>query len=139
SGSGPSGGRSSVWSGTIILPIPAAGAALASSGTGSREAALAARSRREVLLRDLRRRGVRGGVIPQHRAMVGLPWTGARLITSVGLGLGGLALLLGGLRPVTALWCRLFAWIHPRLGLPGAIELRRVDLFGLLNFSLPTP
>jgi hypothetical protein len=94
-------------------------------------------AQRRRLVEELRRRGVRGGVIPQHRAMVGL-----RLSPLIGLEL----LLVPALVTLTTVllipelldaWRSFFGWMLRALHLPGNVESRVVTLFGGLSFALP--
>ena len=83
---------------------------------GSGAAALE-RARR---LEALRVRGTRGGVIPPHRSMVGMPWTVWRLATTLTLGAGGLAALVLALPALGTLWFWIFREVRDRVfpGIP---------------------
>lgn len=85
-------------------------------------------------LEALRVRGSRGGVIAPHRSMVGMPWTLWRFITTLVLGVGGLAALVLGLPWLGRFWALIFREARDRVfpgiplgdqvfSLPGGIEL----------------
>lgn len=93
--------------------------------------------RRAQLVADLRRRGVRGGLIPQHRAMVGLrltPTIAFELLLVPALVAGAVLLLFPEL---LALWQDFFRVGARALRLPGQIETTVVTLLGGLTVALP--
>jgi hypothetical protein len=103
----------------------------AGSGTGQ------AVTRRETLLADLRRRGVRGGIIPRHRAMAGLAIPRERIVTAALVALGLAAGVFFALPPLAELWARGFELVLPALGVPGGVGMRYTTFFGV--HALPTP
>ncbi|WP_284350615.1 hypothetical protein [Roseisolibacter agri] len=110
-----------------------------SARSASGEAALAPPrdARRAQLVDDLRRRGVRGGLIPQHRAMIRLrltPTIAFELLLVPALVAGAVLLLFPEL---LALWQDFFRFGTRALGLPGQVETSVVTLFGGLTVALP--
>ena len=109
----------------------------ASSASGEAGRAPAADPARARLVADLRRRGVRGGLIPQHRAMVGLRFTPAifgELLLVPALVAGAVLLLFPEL---LALWAGFFRVGAAMLRLPAAVDTTVVTLFGGLTVALP--
>ncbi|MGE0443307.1 MAG: hypothetical protein AB7L66_21385 [Gemmatimonadales bacterium] len=92
----------------------------------------------ERFLRDLSRRGVRGGTIDPHRAMLRLPNPGRRLAASAALALGVLAGYLALLPAIGRLWLLIATEVHARIGMPGAIVERPEAVLGLIRFAVPT-
>jgi hypothetical protein len=88
-------------------------------------------------LEAMRVRGVRGGVITPHRSMVGLPWTGFRLLTTLLLSLGGLLLLYAALPGLGRLWQEIFVRARDFLGLHVPLGDQLWTLPGGLEFTLP--
>ena len=88
-------------------------------------------------LEALRVRGVRGGVIAPHRSMVGLPWTVWRLATTLGLALGGFALVLAALPRLGAFWQLLFERVRDVTGLDAPLGDQQFSLPGNIHFTLP--
>lgn len=87
----------------------------------------------------LRRQGVRGGIIPPHRSMAGLRWSTGRLLSTLVLAGGGLALLIVALPWIGDLWQFLFATVRDGLGgldVPLAPEPLRLP--GGLGITLPS-
>jgi hypothetical protein len=82
-------------------------------------------------------RGVRGGVIAPHRSMVGLPWTVWRLATTLGLALGGFALVLAALPRLGAFWQLLFERVRDVTGLDAPLGDQQFSLPGNIHFTLP--
>ena len=80
-------------------------------------AALPAAEGRERLLRDVRRRGARGGIIGAHRAMVTGRLTRARVTSMVVIPALLSAGVLAALGPLATAWQALLAWLLPRLGM----------------------
>lgn len=94
-------------------------------------------ARRAQLVEDLRRRGVRGGLIPQHRAMIGLrltPTIAFELLLVPALVAGAVLLLFPEL---LALWQDFFRFGTRVLQLPGQVETNVVTLVGGLSVALP--
>lgn len=88
-------------------------------------------------LEAMRFRGTRGRLIPPHRAMVGLPWTLWRTTTTLGLALGGLALVGLGLPALGRAWTVMFRAARGAL-FPGVpLGDRLVSLPGGIDFALP--
>lgn len=85
---------------------------------------------RETRLADLRRRGVRGGVIAPHRAMVGLSIPRRRVAAAAITALAGSLAVGLLLQPWAEIWARLFEMLQPRLGLSGEVALRYQELWG---------
>ena len=95
----------------------------------------------------LRFRGVRGGVIPPHRAMAGLPWTLRQFLSTLSLTAGVFALFLGALPWIGDLWRFIFARSRDFLGgldlplgeqalsLPAGLEI----VLPLLAVTTPQP
>lgn len=92
----------------------------------------------EGVLRDLARRGARGGTIDPHRAMLRLPDPGRRLAASAVTALVGVAGFLLALPALGAFWTVIFRRTHAFLGLPGAVVERSVMVMGRLHFAIPT-
>ena len=92
----------------------------------------------EGVLRDLARRGARGGTIDPHRAMLKLPDPGRRLAASAVIALIGVAGLLVALPALGMAWTAIFRQAHAFLGLPGAVVERSVVGLGRLHFTIPT-
>ncbi len=99
----------------------------------------AARSQRERARRieALRVRGVGGGVIAPHRAMVGLPWTMWRFVVNLLLSLGGFALVVGSLPRLARFWEIVFERARAFTGINAALDFQQVSLPGKLGFGLP--
>ena len=94
-------------------------------------------ARRAQLVEDLRRRGVRGGLIPQHRAMIRLrltPTIAFELLLVPAIVAGAVLLLFPEL---LALWQDFFRFSARMLRLPGQVESSVVTLFGGLTVALP--
>lgn len=105
-----------------------------SAGSGGHGSAV---TRREARLADLRRRGVRGGIIPRHRAMAGLRIPRRRLATAALLALAAAAGVFAALGPLAELWARTFEALLGPLGIPGGVGARFTTFPG--GFTLPTP
>ena len=88
-------------------------------------------------LAALRVRGHKGGVIAPHRAMVGVPWTAWRLLSTLGLSLGGLAGYLALLPWLGRAWQVIFFRGRNFLGLTTPIGDQTLSLPGGLDFTLP--
>jgi hypothetical protein len=88
-------------------------------------------------LEAIRVRGVRGGVITPHRSMVGLPWTLWRLVSTLLLSVGGVALLLATLPWIGRLWQALFERGRDFLGIRAPLGDQLWSLPGLAEFTLP--
>ena len=88
-------------------------------------------------LEAMRVRGVRGGVITPHRSMVGLPWTLWRLVTTLLLSGGGVALLFTALPWIGRLWQSLFERGRDFLGIRAPLGDQLWSLPGLAEFTLP--
>ena len=88
-------------------------------------------------LESVRIRGVKGGVIAPHRSMVGVPWTIWRLVTTLILSLGGVALLLAALPSVGWFWGVVFERARDFLGIHAPLGDQLFSLPGGLTFSLP--
>ncbi|MFN2324289.1 MAG: hypothetical protein ABR551_00225 [Gemmatimonadales bacterium] len=105
-----------------------------SAGSGSTGDAI---TRRETRLADLRRRGVRGGIIPRHRAMVGVAIPRRRMLTATTVALAIATAMFFALSPLAELWARLFEALVGPVGIAGGIGERHTTFFGV--HSLPTP
>lgn len=88
-------------------------------------------------LERLRVRGVRGGVIAPHRAMVGLPWSTGRLAGTVTLAAGGLAAVLGVLPWLGRAWGLAFALARDALPIHAPLGDQLYTFFGRLTIALP--
>lgn len=104
-----------------------------SAGSGAGQAV----TRRETLLADLRRRGVRGGIIPRHRAMIGLAIPRQRIVTAALVAVGLATGVFFALPPLAELWARAFEAILPALGMSGGVGMRYTTFLGV--HALPTP
>lgn len=82
-------------------------------------------------------RGVHGGVISPHRSMVGLPWTVWRALTTLGLSLGGLALVLAALPWIGRFWQLLFERVRDFTGISAPLGDQQFFLPGGITFTLP--
>jgi hypothetical protein len=86
---------------------------------------------------DLRRRGTRGGVIPKHRAMLGLRWTPGRVLRAVGLS----ALFAIGVLVALPWLGRLYAMFYEEavwwVGIPAGVGINEVHLGTLLTIPVP--
>ena len=85
----------------------------------------------------LRVRGVRGGVIPPHRSMVGLPWTVWRLVSTLVLSLGGFVLVVASLPRLGRFWQLLFERVRDFTGIPAPLGDQQFSLPGNVHFTLP--
>lgn len=86
---------------------------------------------------ELRRRGARGGVIPKHRAMLGLRWTPARILRAVGLSAlftAGVGLALPWLGRFYAMFYEEAVWW---VGLPAGVSLNEIHVGTLLTIPVP--
>jgi hypothetical protein len=92
---------------------------------------------RDRRLEALRVRGVRGGVISPHRSMVGLPWTAWRLLTTLVLSLGGLALVIVALPWLGRFWQILFERVRDFAGIAAPLGDQQFFLPGGIGFTLP--
>lgn len=99
--------------------------------------AAATKVERARRLEALRVRGARGGVIPPHRSMVGMPWTLWRFVTTFVLGAGGLAALVLALPWLGRLWTLIFRAARDRVfpGIP--LGEQAFTLPGGVEFTLP--
>src|SRR5262245_53449994 len=88
-------------------------------------------------LEALRVRGHKGGLIPPHRAMVGLPWTAWRLVTTLVLTVGGLAGFLAALPWLGQAWELLFVAVRDFLGITATIGEDLLTLPGGFQFTIP--
>jgi len=92
---------------------------------------------RRTLMARLRTRGVRGGVIPQHRSMVRLeatPWLFADLLLlPAALTLG----VFAALGPLMGLWRWMLEFMRDFLHLPGTVATRVVELAPFLSVAVP--
>lgn len=89
-------------------------------------------------LEALRVRGHKGGVIAPHRAMVGLPWSAWRLVTTLFLTAGGFAGYLAALPWLGRGWQLLFLRVRDYLGISAPLGTQALSLPGGLRFTLPT-
>jgi len=91
----------------------------------------------EVQIRDIRRRGWRGGIITPHRAFARLDFSArdfAGIVASV-LAIGSAWML--SLRYVGEFWFHVFRFWHHILRLEGSVA-RAPQQWGPIHFSLPT-
>lgn len=90
------------------------------------------------LLPDMRRRGVRGGIIPKHRALINYKISPAIFLFNIlvlPLLLVGAMLLL--LNPLFAAWNVFFESMRGALDLPGAVAVKTYEVLGPVSFSIP--
>jgi hypothetical protein len=92
---------------------------------------------RTARLADLRRRGVRGGIIAPHRAMAGLRVPRARVLASALLGVGGTVAVFLALNPLAEWWARLYEALAGPLGLDGGVGIRTTSVLGLQTLQTP--
>lgn len=85
----------------------------------------------------LRVRGHKGGIIAPHRAMVGLPWSAWRLLTTLVLVAGALAGYFAALPWLGRGWQLLFLRGRDLLGLSAPIGTQTLLLPADLSFTLP--
>lgn len=90
-------------------------------------------------LAPLRARGARGGVIPPHRSMVQLRWTGRRAARAAILALAGFAATLALLPALGRLWGLFFPWALEALGLPSPIGWHLLEPSPLIRIAVPYP
>jgi hypothetical protein len=83
---------------------------------------------RERLLADLRIRGVRGGVIAQHRAMKTVPFTPLRAVTLIVFPILLAALVVVSLPWVADAWTWMFEALRGFLGLPGSVGRQTISI-----------
>jgi hypothetical protein len=104
---------------------------------GSAASAPLTAAHRARLIEDLRRRGVRGGLIPRHRAMIGLRLTPILVfeLLLVPAIVSGAVLLV--FPELLGLWQNFFRLGTQALRLPGQIETSVVTLVGPLTIALP--
>ena len=88
-------------------------------------------------LEALRVRGVRGGVIPPHRSMVGIPWTLWRLVSTLLLSLGGFALFVASLPRLGRLWQLMFERVRDFTAMDAPIGDQQFTVPGIVDFTLP--
>jgi hypothetical protein len=88
-------------------------------------------------LEALRVRGHKGGIIAPHRAMVGLPWTAWRFLTTLLLAVGGLAGYLAALPWLGRGWQLLFVRARDFLGISAPVGTQTLELPGGISFNLP--
>jgi hypothetical protein len=93
---------------------------------------------REATLRELARRGAKGGTIEPHRAMLRLPDPGKRLAGAVALAAIGVAGFIASLPYLGQFWTWLMGTAQQYLRLDGTIEIRRASVLGLVEFVVPT-
>jgi hypothetical protein len=107
---------------------------LASSVTGKDQAGAAA-----LLdgLNQLRLRGARGGVIRQHRAMIGLRWTPSRVIRAVSLSLLGLAIVILALPSLGRAYALFYEEIVWWVGLPAGVSIHDLKVGELMTIGIP--
>lgn len=105
-----------------------------SAGSGAPGSAV---TRREARLADLRRRGVRGGIIPRHRAMAGLRIPRRTILLATGLALASSAAAFLSLAPLAEAWARLFEALLTPLGIPGGVAMQFTGFPG--GYAIPTP
>jgi hypothetical protein len=105
-----------------------------SAGSGSTGDAI---TRRETRLADLRRRGVRGGIIPRHRAMAGMAIPRRRILAATTVALATASAMFFALSPLAELWARTFEALVGPVGIAGGIGERYTTFFGV--HTLPTP
>lgn len=105
-----------------------------SAGSGTPGDAI---TRRETRLADLRRRGVRGGIIPRHRAMAGMAIPRRTMVTASAVALGTATAVFFSLSPLAELWARVFEALAGPVGIGGGIGERYTTFLG--RHTLPTP
>ena len=92
---------------------------------------------RAAAVRELRRRGVRGGVIPQHRAMAGLAATPMVAVNALAIPLVLAVGLMYVLPTITELWGTLFRLLAAPLGFQGPVLARVVTVGDVYALAIP--
>lgn len=92
---------------------------------------------REARLADLRARGVRGGIIPAHRAMAGLAISRQTIVVAALLSLGTTAAVFAALNPLAERWAQAFEALAGPLGMSGGVGTRFASVAG--RFAIQTP
>jgi len=92
---------------------------------------------RATRLADLKARGVRGGIIQPHRAMLGMAIPPRTILAAALLGLAGAVGATAALNPLAELWARLFEALAGPLGLSAGVGTQSGSILGL--YSLQTP
>lgn len=86
---------------------------------------------------SLRRRGNRGGIIDPHRSLATVRLSRLDAAVALLLTVGTTGLVLWTLDSIATLWARTFAYLAPRLGFPGGVLRRAVDV-GFVGFAVPS-
>jgi hypothetical protein len=112
---------------------------LGSSLTGKtpRQVVAAGDRDRERTLTEVRRRGVRGGVIGTHRSMASGYLTPSLVLSAVIVPLLLAATVVVALGPITDVWRQTLDLLRRALDLPGEVVSRTVSLGGILSFAMP--
>lgn len=90
----------------------------------------------EKRLDDLRRRGVRGGFIPQHRALVSSPSHGGKILSASLLTLGFCLILFLTRSGVARTWFAIMEFMRAVTGMEGASVMVDYQLAGI-RFQVP--
>jgi len=88
-------------------------------------------------LNQLRLRGARGGVIRQHRAMIGLRWTPSRIIRAISLSVFWLAVVILALPSLARGYALFYEEIVWWVGLPAGVSVSTVRVGELLAVGVP--
>jgi hypothetical protein len=88
-------------------------------------------------IEQLRYRGVRGGYIVKHRALLTSRWGWRKALASAGMSLGLFFGWLYALRWVAVLWADILAFWNDALGMGGYVTLVRYQLGTVYDFQAP--
>ena len=112
---------------------------MASSLTGKtpRHVVAAGDRDRERTLAEVRRRGVRGGVIGAHRSMASGHLTASLVLSTVIVPLLLAAIVVVALGPIAGIWRQMMEALARALDLPGDVLSRTVSLGGIFSFAMP--
>lgn len=91
-----------------------------------------------TLLPDMRRRGVRGGIIQKHRAFINFKISPAIFLFNIlVLPLLWVGVLLLLLNPLFAAWNVFFEFMRGTLDLPGAVAVKTYEMLEAVSFNIP--
>ncbi len=88
-------------------------------------------------LNQLRIRGARGGVIRQHRAMIGLRWSQARVVRAVAQSVFWVAALVLALPWLTRAYAAFYEEMVWWVGLPAGVSLHQLRIGELMTVGIP--
>ena len=107
------------------------------TGKAPRHVVAAADRDRERTLTEVRRRGVRGGVIGTHRSMASGHLTPSLVLSTVIVPLLLAGTVVIALGPVADVWRQAIDFLRGVLNLPGETGVREVSVGGILSFAMP--